>query len=503
MKKEINIKHFKYLLWTCMFIFTGILIFTFLGEKTVNNGAGYDGLFYRGVAKNFPELLSASFSNYKATRILPFAICYYILRVLHIEATDAAVLNIVWIFIFLLLLMAMYYYNRLCVICNWSPAVKVTGFILLFFHFAITKYPGYYPLLTDHFIFSLSVISVYYFKKNNTIALIILGILSSFIWASSLLIYSLFILNNKIKDDTEFIPAQLQKKIFFLVKVGFSFLPIFIFVFLIRRYNLWVNKAFLNADWIYANFKPYNFTVALIALAATGIYYYLIIKPVNLQFIARFLKSILNTRISQVISVVILCTVVVTIKYFLTRGNKEFPYPTLEDLVKEFVFRPAVSPFNFIVYHFWFLGFIVLFILQDYKNIFREFSGIGNGYLLIMFYALIFVTAAQSRILINMVPVFILPILNLLNKRNNLNVPQLILFAVLALLVSRFWFPIELNGHYMKEGDTSIEKYPMFIGPWISDQFYIILGLLGIVFYFIWRQFIWKPISKLNTAHTI
>lgn len=487
---------------SCLILFFSIILYSFFAEKTVNNGAGYDGLFYRDLVKNFPAILAESFSSYKVTRILPFALCYSILKFFQIEVTDTIVLNTVWLIAFLLLTVAVFYYHKLAVFCNWSLSLKITGFILLFFQFGILKYYGYYPVLTDHFIFSISIITAYYFTTRNLPVLVVLGIIASFTWPSSLLIYCLLLINTTIKEEQSIHFTKWQTRLFELVKIGFAFIPPILFVYFIRRYNLWVGRSFLHADWIFAIFKPYNFMVAVLSVAATGVYYYLIIKPVNLQFLVNFFKSFFQTTLKQILSIIILVGCVVSIKYFLTRGNQEIPFPTIEDVFRELMFKPAVSPFNFLVYHFWFLGFLVLFVIHAYRSFFNETVKLGNGYVLLIFYALIFVTGAQSRQLINMLPFFLLPVLNIIKNRSVLQVKALILLGILALVVSRFWFPIELNEHYLKEGDTAAEKYPMFIGPWISDQFYIILSITGIVIYFIWRKYIWKSISKTNNTHS-
>jgi hypothetical protein len=480
---------------SCLILFFSIILYSFFAEKTINNGAGYDGLFYRDLVKNFPAMLAESFSSYKATRILPFAFCYAILKFFQIEVTDTIVLNTVWLIAFLLLTVAVFYYHKLAEFCNWSLSLKITGFILLFFQFGILKYYGYYPLLTDHFIFSISIITAYYFTTKNLPILVLLGMIASFTWPSSLLIYCLLLMNTSIKEEQSIQFSKWQTRLFELVKIGFAFIPPILFVYFIRRYNLWVGRSFLHADWIFAMFRPYNFSVAVLSVAATCVYYYLIIKPVTLPFIFNFLKSFFQITVKQIISIVILVGLVLSIKYFLTRGNQEIPFPTIEDVFRELMFKPAVAPFNFLVYHFWFLGFLVLFVVHEYRYFFNETVKLGNGYVLLIFYALIFVTGAQSRQLINMMPFFLLPVIHMIRNRGEIKVQALILLGILALLVSRFWFPIELNEHYMKEGDTAAEKYSMFIGPWITDQFYIVLGIIGFVIYFIWRQYIWKPIS--------
>ena len=247
-----------------------ILIYNLFAEKTVNNGAGYDGVFYRDLVNNFPAVLEKGFNGYKASRIFPFALCYLFLHLLPVQVNDTIILYTVWLMAFVLLMAAVYYYHKLAVLCNWSFPIKITGFILLFYHFGILKFMGFYPILTDHFIFSISIISIYYFLKKNVPDLIILGLVASFTWPSSLVIYLLLLLNSKVDTEKPVVVSKLQSTFFELLKIGFAFIPAVLFVYFIRRYNLWVNRSFLTADWIYAMFRPFNFAVAVLSIISTA-----------------------------------------------------------------------------------------------------------------------------------------------------------------------------------------------------------------------------------------
>jgi hypothetical protein len=97
-----------------------------------------------------------------------------------------------------------------------------------------------------------------------------------------------------------------------------------------------------------------------------------------------------------------------------------------------------------------------------------------------------------------MLPFFLVALMPVLQQFIRKVIPGkwLLLFAGFSLLVSRFWFPIEVNPHFMVEGDTAAEKLPMFIGPWISDYFYIWLTIIAVVFYFIWHRWMIRPLLQ-------
>lgn len=282
-----------------------------------------------------------------------------------------------------------------------------------------------------------------------------------------------------------------------LVKLGLALVPIVLFVYLIRSQNLWIEKRYLTADRIYGDFRPYSFIVSVIASAAVYLYYLALLWPVQWQMITTWFKSLLQTKIKQVVFTILFTAAVAAVKYFMTLGNSEPLYPTIGSLLVEFTFRPAVAPFNFIVFAFWFLGLLVFFSIRFYKQLLQQFLQMGNGYFILLVYSLVFLTTAQPRVLTTMLPYFLVAMMPVLQKFIRKPVPGewLLLFAGFSLLVSRFWFPIEDNPHYMVEGDTAAE-IPMFVGPWISDYYYSWLALIGLVFYFIWHRWLLRPLLQ-------
>lgn len=496
---ENSMQPFKRLQWILIVVFFGILLFTFSQEKTVNNGAGYDGIYYRDLVRNFPEMLHASFSDYKASRVLPFAAAHYLLNVLNIEPTDGVILFTIWGMMFLLMIAGVVYYFKIAELLQWRPDLTLLGFVLLFYQFAVLKYSGYYPILTDHFIFSLTIIVLYHFLKKQYLYMMLTGFAACFIWPTYSLFIPLLLLNNPVN-----LPAANTQEtkygqwLWKLVKLGLALVPVVLFVYLIRSQNLWIEKRYLTADRIYANFRPYNFLVSVIATAAVYGYYLALLWPVQWQMITGWFKSLFQTKMKQLMLAIVFVAAVAAVKYFMTLGNTEPPYPTIGSLLVEFTFRPAVAPFNFIVFAFWFLGLLVFFSIRFYKQLLQQFLQLGNGYFILLVYSLIFLTTAQPRFLTTMLPFFLVALMPVLQQFIRKQVPGniLLLAAAFSLLVSRFWFPVEVNPHYMVDGDTAAEKLPMFIGPWISDYFYCWLTVTGLLLYFIWHRWLLRPMLQ-------
>lgn len=493
-------KRTQIILVTVFFI---VFVFTFLQEKTVNNGAGSDGLYYRELVRNFPDMLQASFSSYKASRILPFAFAYYLCRFFHISTTDQHVLLVIWSMILVLMVAGVVYYFKLAKLLNWRKDLTLLGFILLFYQFAVLKYSGNYPLLTDHFIFPLTIMVVYQFFSQQKLYLMLLGFACCFIWPTYSLFIPLLLLNNPVKSDATVLPLpRLYKTLFTLIKIGLAFVPVVLFVYLIRSQNLWIDKRYLTADRIYGQFRPSNFWVSVAATAAVYFYYLFLLWPLQWQYVVAFIKSIGQTKFKQLLPAFLFIGVVSVVKYFLTLGNTDVPYPTIQSLLVEFTFRPAVAPFNFLVFAFWFLGLLVFFCIRFYPQLLEQFFKIGNGYFLLLLYSLVFLTTAQPRFLTSMLPFFLVALMPVLEHIfvNRLSVKILAAYSLLALVVSRFWLPITINEAYTAGGTAPAEKYPMFVGPWITNQFYLLLGLIGLILFLVWNRYLLQTFKQTTKS---
>jgi hypothetical protein len=479
----------------CIALFFIILIISFLAEKDRNMGAGWDGVYYREVARNFPDMLRASFSDYKATRILPFAIAHYIIKTLHLEPTDEIILITVWVLIIIMMILGVIFYYKIGILLNWRPDLTLMGFIILFFNFAILKYTGFCPIMTDHFIFPLTIIILYYFLKKNYLKLLLLGFASCFIWPTYILIIPLLLLSNPvIKIGHQQNPIHRYERFWKLIKLGIPLFPLIVYIYIIRSNNIWIEKRFLNAP-MYWGYRPYNFSTLIISQIAVYIYYLLLIWPVNLNMTNKFIISLFQTKQKQIIYTFIFIFSVYTLKYFLTIGYTEPPFPQFKDLVFELIFRPTVAPFNFIIYAFWFHGVIVFLIIRFYRLIINNILEIGNSYFLIVAYSLILLTSAQSRWLTAMLPFFIIVLMPILHKTiiNRVSIKNLITLIIISLLVSRFWYPFEgfwflLDEEKLKNSGYW-EKHPLFIGWWISDYHYLWLTAIGIILYFLWNRY--------------
>ena len=152
-----------------LIVLTGIILYSFTGELVAyGGGAGWDGMTYYSIVKDFDVLIkSHGIDSYHMTRILPFAINHYILSILNIEITIQSALVCAKLLNFIFLALLVFYFFKISGELKWSMNTELIAFSFCFFNFPVLKLFGYYPLLCDCPALLLSYMGVYYYLKRN------------------------------------------------------------------------------------------------------------------------------------------------------------------------------------------------------------------------------------------------------------------------------------------------------------------------------------------------
>jgi hypothetical protein len=164
--------------------------FTFFLESIpVYDGKGYDGQIYFSIATNGLELIRNKVQiGYYVFRSFPFII-YNLLNLPNDNVNN--VLMFFKIFNISTIVLSVIYYFKLCAYFKFNRVTGNIGFILMFFNFPILKLVNYYPLLTDHFSFMLSIVGVYYIVNFKNWKLLITILISLFFLISFFLILAI------------------------------------------------------------------------------------------------------------------------------------------------------------------------------------------------------------------------------------------------------------------------------------------------------------------------
>lgn len=366
---------------------------------------------------------------------------------------------------------------------------RVLAYMLLLINFALLKYPFYLPVMTDNVALLLSTLLLYFYLKNNTLAIIACTLALAFTWPMGyyqgllLIAFPIYIL-----PYSE--PNKIQKGLLY----GGSVLLISFLILLV---------IFIEKQEIWMEFAA-RIDRKLLPLSIAGIiipYYFFakIFLNKSLLDIPLFLKKLDYKRILYAILTFIL---VYTIVYLLD------PKPTAMYSTAQTLRDPTLfglrKPFAYLISDVSYFGIIVCMLILFWNSVAKVISQLGWGLAgAIGLNLLLFGITPQTRHLINLLPWLTVFIVAAINKRD---IPNYIysIIAVLAFFTSKVW--LELNNYQDyppmrldKNGSMGLphQKFWMNLGPWMSDQMYFIQGsfcllVMGVLFFMFY---------KINTAN--
>jgi hypothetical protein len=479
------IKITKQLAWIILHVILfSIMLFSMLGEKVAyNDGAGWDGLLYREATYNFSNMiLNHQYDAYRIQRILPFAVINIIYNIFHIEKSNLSLLWGMQILNFIILAVGCYYFYQISKKLKFSISAIIVGFSVLFFNYPTLKLIGYYPFLTDLYALVFALMQFYYFVTNKTIKLVIVSILGAFIWPILLLcgLILAFLPNEEIelslpekKSDKVFLNLL---KIIVTLSIPVLFLLLYVYVVIIRRRDM---------QTLYCISLNWYFIIA--ALITTPIYVWFLLKPINITFSSAIRNFFRSIKIAKIIPFFIIYLSVKIVQHYLSDGTSSVSMFFM--VIIRIIIPSAQAPFAFLICNFMYYGFIVILMCFYWKLTIKQYAKYGYSYFIIIILGLIMSLNTESRHMLSFVPFLIFPFIELIN--NKFSVKFSIVFSVSSLILSRFWFKINVDG--IEEAFVSpppihslysiyesfpAQRYFMAIGPWMAYSIYLLF--LGI-----------------------
>ncbi len=157
------------------------------GERTeVNLGLGWDGVYYARWARDFEqEIFVKRVDTYYVQRILPSAVVYGTLRLLHVPTSHENVIRAFALFSVGLLTLAGYVWGRVAAELRVSPAGRWLGFAGLFLNFLTLKQAFYFSVSTDVWAYTLGLLMLLAYLTGRPLALAALTAAGAFTWPLS------------------------------------------------------------------------------------------------------------------------------------------------------------------------------------------------------------------------------------------------------------------------------------------------------------------------------
>lgn len=444
-------------------VLASVLLFGFFGEKIpVNNGLGWDGITYAKITKNFDEqFLKGEIDSYRFQRVLlPFLISKS-LGLLQIAPSDAAIVTAYSVANLLCIALSVFLFFLIANALRLKPAVEIIGFSSLFFSFALLKYSLYYPVLMDTMAFCIGMAFTYFYVKRQFELCFLMVFLGAFVYPNFILfpLLLLFAPEAAKEGGNPWLP-----KIARLGLVGLFALFV-VYFYVVRDFPLIPEKMKVN---------PVNQTFLIPSVIGVMIYLYLTNSLISLkQNLLAFYQSIHIKHILYFVGVVAASKLIIS--FFAAKGG--FPIDS-KVYFYNILSQSFTNPLNFWVAHAVYFGLAMLLLIFLTKAFREQVLQHGYGALAWMLAFGFFAIGNESRQLINAYPVFLLFLLMAMQRSWEISPTFAYAYALLSLLVSRFWYSINANGNFSNNTDITgflefpLQQYFMFQGPWTSNTMY-------------------------------
>ena len=454
------------------------------GEKIpINNGAGFDGEFYRSVAQNFSaDFWNSGYDAFRIQRLFPFLGVHYVFQILGVSATDENLMSAMFGLHLFNLLLQIALFFAISKILRWQPATEMVLFAVLFLNFFTLKNCGYEPFQTDAFAITLSLLGVYFYLKNKVLCNGIVAILGMITWPLVTLQILLLMALDKPFSQSETGWKVDMGKIFPILYGTFAALSI---TALCVAGHLGIVRNLLMRE---ANLPltVFSFCSILVAL------YFLLRQVPRLPL--DFWISAKNCRWKVLGGFLAVWLIV---KYFLfLHTNDEF-FSSNSIFGLQILLRPLKYPLISFVGFVAFYGILPMLILFGFRDFSRDFIDRSAGFACLFGAFLVLMLDSESRHLASLLPVLLLPLGTVLDKWD-LGKFQVAALVILQLLLSHFYFPINTENllGQLQTGNFELpaaQRYFMNFGAYMSLKSYFLWSAVSVALIIVSCGILKKP----------
>jgi len=422
----------------------------------VNDGLGFDGVFYAGIAKNFGDFPRLNIGREYVGRVLPSAIVYYSLRITNLPLTDR---NIIFGFDFYKILML-----SICALVWGLIADKLEigkkgkwlGFIGLFINHNVLKCYFYYPISTDVTAFLFTFLMLYFYLAEQPVPILIVAMLGAFTWPT--LLYQGMLLYVFPRQEIHFEKSNfLQRNMPAVVAVA---VYLFAAAYLTDSFNKFLKGTMLAA--------------VPLSAGIVCIYYFVCSHLIfGDRYFSSSRKLLRATDLKRVISALVLCAITLFSLSLLSSYN--LPSSRSDSLVR-FFFKSVVlqslrRPAEFYIAHVIWFGPILLLTFRFFDRVVGGIRRQGWGIVLVFIMYICMSVKPTSRQSMPFFPFVVIFTVFVLNTRN-LSYRFLCVFALFEIVMSKVWLLINTN-------------FPVILfnvaGGFFSNSFYFIYGAIVVL----------------------
>jgi len=454
----------KFGLMSILFVLFAISLF---GEKIpVQDGAGFDGEFYRRVAENFSgDFWNSGYDAFRIQRIFPFCAVHYGFKLFHIATTHANLMHAMLGLHCLNLLLQVFLFFRISKILQWKPTTEILLLAFFFMNFFTLKNCGYEPFQSDAFAVSLSLFSLYFYLKREKFGNLGIALLGAITWPL-ITLQCIFL----VAFDKPFMLEKEEKMFPGKLSLLYSIFAILVIVAL----NM-TGHAIVVTNLLMRNANPVWTIVSLLCISGILFGVFRSIPRIRGNFDA--FKKIWDWKFLA-LSILIWAVV----KIFLKFHTNEELFSSNSIFALQILLRPLKYPLISFVGHVSFYGILPILIAFTFRDFVKAFVKRSAGFALIFGLTLVFSLDSESRHLATLIPLLLLPLGEALNKWN-LGRFQTGSLVGIQLLLSHFYVPIN-SENILQEFETgnwmgmAVQRYFMNFGAYMCLESYLLwLGI--------------------------
>lgn len=436
----------------------------YFGERIpVYDGFGFDGNNYAHMARHFWGLVHGhQLDLYHIQRIFPSFIVHTLSSIFGYSLTLP--INVIHTFFVLNVFMisvGMYIFYRIAKLYQWNFNITLLGFSALFLNVPILKMVSYCPVWTDYTAFSLGILMLYFYLRNNIYGLIIATLLGAFTFPTMLFTGTLLLLFPKKSEN--------EAKEKYLAEVSFRLNHCFLIGLLLSLLIVCcASRAHINL-----------LTSPPAMISLVGLFSYFGLFLYFLMMILPFIREHTLIKASKgrlCLGVTFFC-LIWWAHFHLSDKTASF---TTIVFLKRILWETTTYPLIYLVAHFAYYGPFVLLIVIYWKKLVACAYEKGTGLFLVLLMYGILSLSSESRCYINALPVFVFLTCEVLKESN---ITQRFTYGMLtlSLLMSKFWLPMNIGGPWPSiygtpPGDYSSFPYQMYFmnfGPWVGWKMYV------------------------------
>ena len=444
----------------------------------VNDGAGFDGEFYREVFRDFGgTFFSTGYDSFRIQRIFPFCLMNAVYHLSGIPLTNANMMNGMYVLLFINLALQLFLFSKFARFLGWKPVTTVILFALFFFNYATLKNYGYEPFQTDPYAITIAMASYYALIRGRRRVAFAVSLLGLITWPTITYVMALLVLfPHRLNGSTmappagkEFLPRLLDTpfpKVFQVLPVVYGLAAgalVVLFYAFHKQANL--EGLLLNEP------NPKIIAISLGVFTLVSFFFAVCLKIPTLPYSARSYLKAFNPKAFAYVAISIIA-VSILLRMFT---NDEFFFDGKLFLLQVIV-RPLKYPLITFAGHVVYWGALIPVILVLAKGFTRNFAENSPGHALVLLAFLFFALDSEARHIATFVPL-LLPALGKALDDANLTAKPAVFIVILQLLLAHFYIPINVEGfacdlEALQFRTPEAQRYFMNYGPWMTYSSY-------------------------------